>query len=374
MNKRNYTLIALVTLTLMVVLSVFYWERTDKTNAKTVFVSTTKAEMSSGNETPVLGGKLEAKESANVVSKITGKVGTVNVDIGSQVKAGDILLTLDAPELAASVSQAQAAVDVARYNIEAAQIDYETAKYNYDRNKILLDQGAISQSVFENTYSQPFKKAEQYVKYGAQAQMQQALSALELAQANYANSVITSPITGIVTAKSINPGELATSSTPLITVVNLDNVVMQTAVDESYINALQEGDPLTVNVGAVSSQLFQGSIANISQAASTTSKGFMVKILIGNSDHLLKPGMFAEASLKTIAHTALTVPNGAIISDGDKNYVWIVENGMVSKKEVVKGTVGAVKTVVKSGLTEGQEVVTSGMEQLIEGLKVTVQP
>lgn len=306
-------------------------------------------------------------------SKITGRVGTVYVDIGSPVKAGDVLITLDANELAASVSQAEAAVGVARSTLETARMDYETLKINYERNQTLLEQGVISQATFDTSCSQPFKKAEQYAKFGAPASLQQAEAALQLAQANYANSIITSPINGVVTAKNINLGELATTSTTLVTIVNLDKVVMQTAVDENYINRLKEGDRMPVKVQAVSESPFPGSIVNIAQAASTATKGFTVKILIDNSDHRLKPGMFAEASLSGTGHSELVVPKAAVIEEAGKSYVWIINNDTVSKREVVTGAASAVKTSIKSGLAEGQEVVTTGIEKLKEGSKVSVE-
>ncbi|NLI12427.1 efflux RND transporter periplasmic adaptor subunit [Pelotomaculum propionicicum] len=371
MNKRKYYIIAIICLVLVIIGSAFYIISGERKGSG-VYVTTARAEISGGNETPALSGKLEVQQSANVVSKITGRVGSVNIDIGSRVKAGDVLVTLDANELAASVNQAEAAVGVARYNYDAAQIDYETAKLYYERNKILYEQGAISQVVFENTYAQPFKKAEHYAKYGADAALQAAVAALDLARANYANSIITSPIDGIVTAKNINPGELATTSVTLVTVVNLDKVFLQTAVDESYINKLKEGDTLPVKVAAVSDQPFTGVISNISQAASTSSKGFTVKVLIENAEHLLKPGMFAEASLSAIDRSELMIPKSAVINEGGHSYVWVVENGTVSKREVVKGTSSAVKTGIKAGLKEGQEVATSGLEQLKEGMRVNI--
>jgi len=375
MSKRNYTIIASVAIILLVLGAVFFFsgQTSGKNVGQAALVSNAKVEMSRVNETPILGGKLEAIESANVISKITGKIKAVNVDIGSQVKAGDILITLDANEQEAGVAQAEAAVEVARSALQTARLDYETTKSNYERNKTLLEQGAISPSTFDNTYALAFKKAEQYLNFGAPAGLSQALAALQLAQANYANSIISSPINGVITAKNINPGELATTSVTLVSLVNLDEVMLQTAVDESYINQLREGNQVQVKVGAVSDQSFPGVIANIAQAASSSSKGFTVKILVDNPDHLLKPGMFAEANPSTIDRAKLVVPKAAVISEGGKDYVWIIENGSVSKKEVTKGIAGATKTEIKAGLSEGQEVVTSGMEKLQEGMKVTVQ-
>jgi len=97
-----------------------------------------------------------------------------------------------------------------------------------------------------------------------------------------------------------------------------------------------------------------------------------VKVLIENAEHLLKPGMFAEASLSAIDRSELMIPKSAVINEGGHSYVWVVENGTVSKREVVKGTSSAVKTGIKAGLKEGQEVATSGLEQLKEGMRVNI--
>lgn len=371
MNKYNYYIVVLVCILFVLSGSALYIKSREN-KGLLVNVTTTRAEASSGNEIPSLSGKLEAQQSANVVSKTTGRVGSVKVDIGSMVKTGDVLVTLDASELAASVSQAEAAVGVARNNYNTAQIDYETARLNYERNKSLYEQGAISLSLFQNNYEQPFKKAEQYAKYGSEATLQQALAALELARANYANSIITSPINGVVTAKNINPGELATTSVTLVTIVNLDRVFLQTAVDETYINKLKEGSTIPVKVAAIHDEVFSGVVSNISQAASTSNKGFTVKILIDNISHLLKPGMFAESSLGSINHLELTIPKSAVVNEGGHNYVWIVENGKVLKREVIKGSSDALKAGINEGLKEGQEVVTSGLDQLKDGISVNI--
>lgn len=369
MNKRNYIMIALA-LALLTAISGCYPANNGKVPLATISVA--RAELSSGNETPMFSGKLEAQNIANVVSKTTGRVGSVNVDIGSRVKAGDVLLTLDANELAAAVSQAEAAVGVARYNRDTAQIDYQTALDNYRRNKSLYEQGAISESVFENSYEQPLKKAEQWAKFGSEAALQQAQAALEVARANYAYTVISSPIDGIVTAKNINPGELASASLTLFNVVNLNKVFMQTAVDENYINRLKEGSSIPVKVPSASDQIYSGVITNIAEAASTSSKGYTVKILINNPQHILKPGMFAEAFPSNIEHSNITIPKTAVINEGGQNYAWLVENGRVYKKKVEKGNSDAVRTSIKAGLKAGQQVATSGLAQLKEGMPVSI--
>lgn len=338
-----------------------------------ITVSTAKVEMGRLDRGTMVSGKLEALESANVVSKISGKVAAVNVDVGSLVQAGDVLVTLEANEMAASVAQAEAAANAAGSNREQAQSDYEVARANYERGQALLAQGAISQSDFDNRFALPYRKAEEYYLRGSGAQYSQALAALQLARANYANSIITAPISGVITARNINPGELAGASIPVVTVVNLDKVVVQASVGEDKINELKMGDKVQVKVSAASDRPFEGTITNIALAASSSTKAFPIKIQIDNPNHVLKPGMFAEVPLSRSTAAALTVPREAVVSDGGKNYVWVINDGTVSKKEVSTGVSDGVKIVVTAGLQEGQNVAITGQEDLREGLKVNVR-
>lgn len=286
----------------------------------------------SGN--PSFNSKLEAFETANIVSKITGKVGNVRVDIGSMVKAGDVLLTLEANDLMAGIAQAQAAVQVACSNREQAQIDYQSQKVNYERNKVLVDQGAISQSDFDKI-TLPFKKAEELSLHGVEAQVQQALANLQLAKANYANSIITSPINGIVTAKNINTGELASPSLTLFSLANLDKVVAMASVGEGEINTIKTGVKIPVRVEATSDLPINGTVTNVAQATSPTTKAYLVKIQIDNPDHILKPSMFAEVLWQNERSSELVIPREALIDEKGEMYVWTVNNESVSMKKVL---------------------------------------
>ncbi|NPV89280.1 MAG: efflux RND transporter periplasmic adaptor subunit [Firmicutes bacterium] len=337
-------------------------------------VTTVKAAMVSRDGGASYNGKLEAQASANVVSKVAGKVGSVSVDVGSQVREGDVMVTLEANELAASVAQAQATLAVARSSRESALIDYEIQKSSYARGKELFEQKIISPADFDSRYDQPFKKAEENALNLTEAQVRQAGAALQLAQANYANSIITSPIDGVVTARSINPGELASTSAVIVSVANLDKVYAVVTVGEEVINKLQEGSQVPVMVAAVADQPIAGTITNIAQAISSTTKGYQVKILLENPDHHLKPGMFCEVKLGVgVNQMEMTVPKTAVFSEDGKDFVWVVNGATAHKQEVVLGLVDPVKAVIRNGLTEGQEVVATGADTLKEGSSVSQQ-
>lgn len=357
---------------LIFILSSFTVHKLLASNEPILAVKTAKADIVQQNNDPSSNSKLEAYESANIVSKTAGKVGEIKVDLGSTVKTGDVLLTLEANELQASIAQAQAAIQLANSNRELAQIDYQTQKANYNQNKLLVESGALSQYEFDNKISLPFKKAEELALHGVEAQVQQAEANLQLANANYANSILTSPINGIVTARNINIGELASPSVSLFSLANLDKVIAMASLGESEINKIKTGVKIPILIEAVSDQPFDGLVTNIAQAANPTSKAYLVKIQIDNPDHRLKPGMFAEVLWNNARKSDLFIPLGALVSENGESYVWTVINGIVSKKKVLTAALDGTKAIIKEGLSVGQEVVVSDQNLLKEGMLVTV--
>ncbi|GAB6158760.1 efflux RND transporter periplasmic adaptor subunit [Desulfotomaculum varum] len=227
-------------------------------------------------------GKIEAVQWSNLVSKVAGKVAAVHVDMGSFVKKDQLLVSLAAEDKAAEVTEAIAQVD-------SAKVEYELAQKSYQRGKELLAAQAISQADYDNLYEGPYKKAE--------VKLRSAQAALQKKQIAYDDMFIKAPFAGVITAKNINPGEMAGTQTPILTLVNLDRVVIRGTVDEHHINKLKVGQQVQIKVAAVSDQPFTGQISNIAMAADPQTKAFPVKIQVANPNHLLKPGMFAEVTI-----------------------------------------------------------------------------
>jgi cobalt-zinc-cadmium efflux system membrane fusion protein len=339
---------------------------------ETLVVHTIKVGKSENDNSNTFNGKLEAVESANIVTKISGRIGTILVEIGSPVKAGDTLLTLEANELSASVAQARANVEVAYSSLESARIDYEVQRQNYERYKVLVEQGALARADFDSKYAL-FAKSKELALNGSQAQVRQAEASLQLALANYQNSVIFSPVSGVVTAKNINVGELATLDFPLLAVVNLDKVFVMASIEEEKINQINVGTRIPIQVAAISPTPVSGVITNIAQASSATSKTYLVKILVDNPNHVLKPGMFAQVLWAGENEPNVLIPKTAVIREAGKSYVWTVKNHIVSKQEVQCGEEEIINVIVKFGLMEGQEVVISEQDMLRDNMLVSVQ-
>ena len=358
-------------------------------------VTAVKAAKGTLDDMTTVSGKLEALASANVVPKTSGKVSKITVDIGSEVREGDLLLSLDAPELLAAVNQSEANLQKARdsdmstlkntasSNLEAAETSYKNAETEYNRGKELLNEGAISQQSFDlaektylltqSTYEAAKRNMDIVVNGTVPNTIKVNEAQLAQARANYANMITTAPISGVVTAKNVNVGEKTPTDKPAITIVNLDKVVVHASVNEDRVNSLKVGQKVPVLISAVSDTPFQGDITNIAYAADTTTKAYPVKIQINNANHKLKPGMFAEVKLEGNKDQYLLVPRDAVLKTDQGSYVFTIEGKKVSRKEVTTGRSDGKNMIILSGLKGGEDIVSSGIDALKDGMEVTVQ-
>ena len=253
-----------------------------------------------------MSGKVQADESAVITSKINARPLNISVDVGSTVNKGDNVITFDSKDLEAQVGQAQAGVDVAQASLnkiksgsrpeqieqatatlESAKANYENAKSNNVRNKDVFDAGGIPKSQLdqsetaltaaESTYKSAqaaldmLNKGETAESIAvAEAQVKSAEAALNTAQVQLQNGAISSPISGVVTAKNINIGELATVGAPLISIVNLDTIMINAYMPSTYINRVSVNQEVVIKVSEIPDKEFDG--ANISNRFSNRFK------------------------------------------------------------------------------------------------------
>lgn len=281
----------------------------------------------------VMAGIIDTNEKAQITSKLSAKVAEITVEVGTVVKEGDSLITLDTKDIEAQVAQAEAGVNAARANLmkmqagarpeqiaqaqstlDSAQISYINAKNNFERNQQLLSAGAISQAQLETAQTQLAALEAQYNSAQNQlnlliqgeteeslnvlrAQVAQAEAALELAKTQLTNGTIVSPISGIVSAKNINIGEFASPGVNLISVVNVDTLFIKASLPEGLMGEVKINDEVTVKVAEVEDQEFKGRISVIDPVVDSRSKSVLVRIQVDNHNSLLKPGMLAEIGL-----------------------------------------------------------------------------
>ena len=229
-----------------------------------------------------VSGRAEAGQTVKVVSKLSGKAAEVYVDMGSEVKKGQVLLRLDARDLEASVNAARA-------SLENAQIAYKYALTNQQRVEPLKTSGAMSIADYENNYVSVLERADTAVNL-AQANLDKAVI-------TYDDSTVLAPINGMVTVSNVKTGELVSSQIPVVTIINLNEMQIKLFVNEKKINSLQLGQSYKVELPAIPGKSFSGKITSISGAMDTASKAYPVKITVENPEHLIKDGMFAKVYL-----------------------------------------------------------------------------
>jgi cobalt-zinc-cadmium efflux system membrane fusion protein len=343
----------------------------------------------------VVSGKLEALHAADVVPKTAGKVAAVPVDIGSEVMQGDLLLSLDAADLEALVELNEAQLERARnsdlpaqknaavFNLANAGALLKTTEADYQRYQQLFGSGAVSSQQFEQAERQYLQAKASYesarnaldILLGATVPetIRQYEAQLKKARADYENTVVKAPFSGIVTAKNISPGEMVSPTVPVISLANLDTVVVRADVSGDQINTIRAGHEVKVKVKSVREDTFNGIVTNLAQAASPVSKAYPVKVQIGNPLHILKPGMFAEVYLNNSDEEGVIIPGEALSQDENGSFVWVLKDGQAARRSVVTGQSDGKDVIIVSGLAAGEDVAVSGTESLLEGMKVSLQ-
>ncbi|MEY7999680.1 HlyD family secretion protein [Clostridium sp. Mt-5] len=296
--------------------------------------STSKKIQTNTNAQFLMGGKIATNEQADITSKISAKVSEISVDLGSKVNEGDIVIKLDTKDLQGQVDQAQAAVDTANANLTNAQNStrpeqiaeaqtavnnaaqsYQTVKKNYDRIQSLVNAGASTQQELDSAQQQLSTADAQYKTAQEQldmlnngptqssidvykAQVNQAETALKTAQTALSNSIITSPISGIVNARNINAGDMVAPGVTLLSIINSGNLYVNAYAPLDIVSQLKEGEDVVVKVSEIPDKEFKGKIAVINSNLSSESRDILVKVTLTDKDPDLKPGMFAEIGLK----------------------------------------------------------------------------
>ncbi len=345
-------------------------EEVGKVEEKVFSVETKKVEKKDIALKTTLSGKITPVEEVNVVPKVPGKVTSVNLEIGQKISKGQVLFNLDQTDLLNAVKTAEAGYNSALANLRKTEEQVENAKVNYERMKSLYNEGAISKQQFEQAELSASTTSVEVVR----AQAEQSRVALENARANLADTTVTSPISGIVTAVNISQGEMASSAVAAVTIANLDKVVIETNVSEYLINKVKVGDTVDISIKSAEKKDFKGKITALSPATAGEAMTYPIKIEIENKDKIIKPGMFAEVNIVTEKkEKVITVPSEAIIVKEGNNVIFVVEKDKAKMKTVSLGIDNGEYVEITKGLNEGEIAVTKGQNYLDEGSKVKVK-
>ena len=280
---------------------------------------------------------VEADNINNISPASPNRIKDILVDVGSQVSRGQKLVVLD-----------QASADQLKLRLDLAQTEYNRAKE-------LLEIGA-----------------------GTQQTVDQAKSNLDALNSQYKNmmenTVLTSPISGVVTARNFDPGDMCSGS-PILTVGQLSpyvNVMINVAeIDYArFVNGME----VDVTFDCFPGETFVGKVKRIHPTINPATRTFTTEVSIENNDQRIKPGMFARVSVNTGTANHVVVPDRAVVKQtgsGNK-YVYVYKNGVVSYNKVELGQRIDNTYEIISGVENNDSVVVNGQSRLTNGKKVQI--
>jgi RND family efflux transporter MFP subunit len=342
-----------------------------------------------------LSSELVPFQEIDVYAKESGYVKNLYVDYGSRVKTGQLMATLEIPELQAQVDQDRAEIknssDVvsrAQHELKRYQAQYNVLHLEYTRlNGVFQSQpGIVAQQEVDDAQGKDLAAASQ-VDAG-QSALEAAQSSLNVAKAKlfhdqtlYDYSKITAPFAGIVTERYANLGTLVqagtSSSTQALPIVKLsedERFRLVMPVPESYVRYIRIGQPVDVRVPSLG-RTFPGKVARFSVDVKESTRTMHTEVDVENPKHLLVPGIYAEADLVLEQKNNVpAVPLQAINHEGNETTVFVVnKDGMVDDRPVKLGLQTANEAEVVSGLEEGDQVVISDRSGLKQGEMVRSQ-
>jgi RND family efflux transporter MFP subunit len=331
----------------------------------------------------------------DVYAKEAGYVKTLLVDYGTHVKQGQLMATLEIPELEAQLQQDQAAIHAqadeivrASHEVERVKAEHDVLRLQYERLKAvsqtkpgLVAQQEVDDAQGKDLASESQMEAAQGAYDAAKSQLVMAQAKLTHDQALYDYSKITAPFAGVVTQRFANLGALmqagttSTQATPLVRLSEEDVYRLVIPVPESYVKYIRIGDPVDVRVTSVDKN-FTGQVARFAVELNDSTRTMHTEVDVRNTDSSLVPGLYAEAVLTfNDKPTALAIPLQAINRSGDTTSVFIVDGeGRVEERKVELGIQTANYAEVTSGLHEGEQVIVSGRSALKPGQQVKARP
>ncbi|MFW6160374.1 MAG: efflux RND transporter periplasmic adaptor subunit [Acidobacteriota bacterium] len=324
-------------------------------------VKTFQVKKESISEKLYLTGMLEAWRQANVTSEVGGKIARIYVEEGQVVKEGELLAELETETLRLQLKQAEAGLAVAGSNLKDAQ-------RNRERMERLWEEKAVSEQQYEKiklTYE------------AAEAQFRQAQASLNLVRYNLNVSLMKAPFSGVIASKNAQEGDVINPMmgafspvSGVVSLMDLSRIKIKLDVSPNDVRRIEKNQKAFLQINSLPGQEFEGRVATVSQVADPQSKKFSIEVWVENPGHLLKPNTFGEVVIEVDSHLdALVVPQKAVL---EESFVFVVENNVARRRQVVLGLQNKELIEITSGLKEGELVVIEGNYGLVEGTPVEI--
>ena len=316
---------------------------TDKSAQQTVAVAdpSVAVEQVSVREVPQLAtytSTVQAYVKNNIAPQMKGRITKINVEVGDNVTKGQILAEID------------------KASLLQAQLQLQNQEVELQRLKALYETGGISKSDFDA------------IELSYNITKTQVENLLE-------NTVLRSPINGIVTARNYDAGDLYAMSAPIYVVEQVKPVKLLVAISEADYTKVKKGDSVEVAADALPGKTFYGKVEKIYPTIDPATRTFTVEVVIENNYATLRPGMFARVTVNFGVNNSVVIPDMAVVKQqgSGERFVYVLNpDNTVTYQKVVLGRRMGSEYEVLEGLTDGAIIVTGGQIRLKDGVKVTV--
>lgn len=285
-------------------------------------------------------GSAVANESAEITSRTVNTVTAIRFQEGQVVKRGAILVEFDSAQ--------------ARADLAAAEAALAESKSQYQRSQELVSTKVISQSQMDQL----------------EATLKTNEAKVASARARLEDTIIRAPFNGRIGFRRISVGGLVNPGTVISTLDDSSVMKLDFTVPQSYMFGLQPGLQITAQIAGVPNKSFKGRITTLDSRVDPVTRSIIVRAEIPNADGTLKPGMFMTAKISTAPVPAVLIPEGAIVPEQGKTFVFVVKGGVASKREVTLGRRRPGEVQITVGLENGERVVVEGTQKIRDGAMV----
>jgi membrane fusion protein (multidrug efflux system) len=285
-------------------------------------------------------GTAVANEQVTLSANVTERLVRLGFDDGSFIRRGQVVAVLAQGQESAQLAEAQARATAADRQLQ--------------RISTLREKGFATKAAHDETVA------------SAAAARAQARGV----RASIGERVITAPFSGYASLRRISPGAIVNAGTEIATISDISTIKLDFPVPETALAAIRTGLTIEAHSAAYPDQPFRGQIATVDPVIDPNTRAVIVRARLPNPGARLKPGMLLTVGIETAPRNGLSVPELAVVGEGDQRFVYVVENGTAKRTPVRTGVRAAGRVEILEGLQPGQRVVTEGVVKLSDGMKV----
>lgn len=274
----------------------------------------------------------------NIAPQTGGRIVRISAEVGDFVKAGQVLAEMDKAQL------------------EQLRLQIANNEKEFERISKLHAKGGVSQSDYDAMKMQ-----------------------LEVSRTSFANleenTILRSPIDGVVSARSYDRGDMYTMASPLFTVQKISPVKMYVGISEKDYTKVHVGDKVRIEVDAFDGRVFEGKVTRVNPTFDAATHTVQVEVKVPNTDVALRPGMYARATVTFEVQDNVVLPDAAVVKQqgsGVRNVFVLLADGTVEQRVVTLGVHRDAQYEILSGVQAGEKVVVKGQAALKSGIKVEV--